>query len=154
MLILVDTGILLRLFEPADPLHRLVVQAVHTLRNHATTSVELVIAPQNAAEFWNVCTRPTSARGGLGLTIPDTDKRLRVIESQFSVLSEPPKAYAQWRQLVLTHGVMGRQVHDARLVATMQSHAIRHILTLNGADFRRFPFVVVFDPTTPFDVRP
>ncbi|MBX9582581.1 MAG: type II toxin-antitoxin system VapC family toxin [Gemmataceae bacterium] len=154
MLVLVDSGILLRLFEPADPLHGFALRAVQTLRYRATTPVELVIAPQNAAEFWSVCTRPSSARGGLGLSIPETERRLRAVEQQFSVLSEPPTAYAQWRQLVVTHGVKGKQVHDARLVATMQSHAIRHILTLNGEDFTRFPFIVVIDPTSTFFVPP
>jgi hypothetical protein len=41
---------------------------------------ELVMATQNLAEFWNVCTRPATARGGLGLSIAETDRRLSVLE--------------------------------------------------------------------------
>jgi hypothetical protein len=40
------------------------------------------------------------------------------------------------------------QVHDARLVALMQVHGITHILTLNGADFARYPGIVPIDPAS------
>ena len=41
-------------------------------------------------------------------------------------------------------GAKGRQVHDANIVATMQRHGIRHLLTHNEADFERYtPFITV-----------
>ena len=40
------------------------------------------------------------------------------------------------------------QVHDARLVALMQVHGITHILTLNRADFARYPGIVPIDPVS------
>ena len=64
MLILSDSGILLRLFEPRDPQHAIIRLAVDILIGRGE---ELVTAPQNVAEFWNVCTRPATARGGFGL---------------------------------------------------------------------------------------
>jgi predicted nucleic acid-binding protein len=48
--------------------------------------------------------------------------------------------------LLVVHAVKGKQVHDARLVAMMEAHGITHILTLNGADFARYPGIVVIDP--------
>ena len=69
-----------------------------------------------------------------------------MIEAGFSLLDEPPAAYPNWRQLVSTHGVSGKQVHDARLVGLMQAHGIAHILTPNGPDFVRYPGNVVIDP--------
>jgi hypothetical protein len=45
----------------------------------------LVTAAQCAAEFWNVCTRPTTARGGFGLSIPEAGRRLRVLEGLFHI---------------------------------------------------------------------
>src|SRR5262249_41126562 len=106
-----------------------------------------VTAAQNAAEIWDVCTRPAAARGGLGLSIPDADRRLRVIERLFRVLTDSPAADQAWRGLLVAHAVRGVQVHDARLVALMQVNGITHILTLNGSDFACYTGIVPIDPT-------
>ena len=143
--ILADTGILLRLLQPADPFHASVEQGVKVI--HARGD-RIVVAAQNMAEFWNVCTRPTTARGGYGLSILETNRRLSIMEAAFAVLSEPSSTYRLWRALVLTLAVHGKQVHDARLVALMQAHGITHILTLNGADFSRYPGIVPVDPAS------
>ncbi|MBO0697637.1 MAG: PIN domain-containing protein [Zavarzinella sp.] len=145
MLVLCDSGILLRLFEPTDLLHLTVRSAVEALQVRGD---KLVTAPQNAAEFWNVCTRPATARGGFGLDTAEAERRLQAVERTFSLLTEPPTAYALWRALVVTHSVQGKQVHDARLAALMAAHGITHILTLNGPDFARFPAITVLDPAT------
>jgi predicted nucleic acid-binding protein len=143
MFVLADSGILIRLYETSDPLHAVVRLAVDTLEARGD---ELVAAHQNFAEFWNVCTRPTTARGGLGLSLPATEGRLARAEGRFGRLAELRNVYANWRQLLVTHGVRGKQVHDARLVAIMQAHGIAHILTLNVADFTRYPGITVLDP--------
>ena len=114
-----------------------------------TRGDRLVAAAQNFAEFWNVCTRPKSARGGLGLTIPETERRLTILERLIPVLGEHHDTYSIWRSRVVRYRVSGRQVHDARLAAPMLAHGLTHILTLNGADFARFPGIVVFDPAAP-----
>jgi predicted nucleic acid-binding protein len=145
MLILADSGILLRLFHTADPFHATVDTAVSVLRSRGE---KLAYSLQNAAEFWNVCTRPVTARGGQGLDITETEHRLGMIETGFALLSERPAVYPIWRQLVVAHGVQGKQVHDARLAALMLAHGITHILTLNGADFARFPGIVPVDPAS------
>ncbi len=143
--VLADSSILLRLLEAGDPLHPSICQAVSVLQGRGE---RIVIAPQNAAEFWNVCTRPVTARGGYGLSVEETNARLVIIESLFAVLSEPATTYGIWRSLVVTHGVQGKQVYDARLAALMQAHAISHILTLNGLDFARYPGIIPIDPSS------
>jgi hypothetical protein len=49
-------------------------------------------------------------------------------------------------------GVVGKQVHDARLVAVCHVHAVTHVLTFNVAHFARLagfgPGVVVVDPAS------
>jgi len=40
--------------------------------------------------------------------------------------------YTKWRRLVVSFGVSGIQVHDARIVATMIVHGVTHILTQIG----------------------
>ena len=114
MLVLVDSGILLRLLEPSDPRHAAIRGAVRVLRNRGNT---LVMSTQNAAEFWNVCTRPVAARGGFGLSIANAERRLRVIPDN-------PVAYQVWRGLLVSHAVKEVHVHDARLVALMQVNGI------------------------------
>jgi len=42
--------------------------------------------------------------------------------------------------------VLGKNVHDARLVAAMLEHNITHLLTLNVKDFKRFDEITVVDP--------
>jgi len=143
MLVLLDTGILLRLVNRSDPEHATVRAALRLLKQRGDS---LITAPQNIAEFWNVCTRPASARGGYGLSVAETAQRLRLLERLFKVLTETPAAYPVWKQLVVTHGVMGVQVHDARLVALMAAQGVTHILTLNTADFSRYPKTVAQTP--------
>lgn len=143
MFVLTDSGILLRLFEPNDPLHAIVKTAADVL---TAGSNKLVTATQNVAEFWNVCTRPASARGGFGLTVTQAELRLQKVEQRFALLSEPPTLYPIWRNLVVSLAVQGKQVHDARLAALMHAQGIAHILTLNGGDFVRYPGITVLDP--------
>jgi predicted nucleic acid-binding protein len=143
---LVDTNVLLRFVDRRDPLHPTMRAAIRKLRQ---AGHHLYIAPQNCVEFWNVATRPPE-RNGFGLTPTDTNWSLRLIERLFSVLPEQPTVYLAWRQLVVQFSVRGVQVHDARLVAMMQTHNITHILTTNTADFARYTSIGVtaVDPTS------
>lgn len=97
-------------------------------------------------EFWNVFTRPKN-RNGLGLTAAEADHEASLIEQRFTLLPENDLIHPVWRQLVVTTGVSGVQVHDARLVAAMRVHGVNHLLTLNGADFVRFANITVTDPS-------
>ena len=48
-----------------------------TLRSNG---VRLVTSPQDIAEFWNVSTRPATARGGYGRSIRDTERCVEFFE--------------------------------------------------------------------------
>ncbi len=143
MPVLLDTGILLRLFERLDPNYS-DLQAV--LKLLWTRGDELVITPQNAVEFWNVSTRPATARGGYGQSIAKTRARLMAIERICRVLPETPATFVEWKGLVVAHSIVGASVHDARIVAQMAVWKIGKIVTLNSADFRRFPGIDVQTP--------
>jgi predicted nucleic acid-binding protein len=143
---LVDTGVWLRLFDRADPEHADIREALRLLRSSGHT---LAACPQNIAEFWNVSTRPTSARGGYGKSAATTELRVQFIERNGLILDESPAAYRQWRRLLVQHQIQGLTAHDARLVSMMQLTGITHILTLNVADFARYQGIV---PVTPKDV--
>lgn len=48
----------------------------------------------------------------------------------------------------MEYGVSGKQVYDARLVASMIAHNVKHILTFNTVDFTRYATegIVAVDP--------
>jgi predicted nucleic acid-binding protein len=47
---------------------------------------------------------------------------------------------------VIAHSVVGVEVHDAKLVASMNAYGITHLLTFNTGDFERYPGITVVDP--------
>jgi len=143
MNILVDTGILLRVVIRADPLHAQAREAVRSLRARGD---KLIALTQNAAEFWNVCTRPSSAKGGYGLSIQDAAKKLRLVERLVEFSPDSLAAFQEWKRLVVAHSITGIQVHDARIASAMNAYGISHILTFNGNDFKRFSGITVIDP--------
>ncbi len=101
---------------------------------------------QNLAEFWNVTTRPSTARGGFGITHAVAEQRLATLERLVTILTESVASYTEWRRLILQHAVSGVQVHDARLVAVMRVHSVTTLLTLNPRDFTRYPGLTILTP--------
>ena len=55
-----------------------------------------------------------------------------------TLLPDSEAVYREWRRIVVQHGVLGVQAHDARLAAAMFVHDVSHILTLNATDFKTF----------------
>lgn len=145
MIYFCDTGILLRLVNPMADEHAKIKKTMALLyqAGHRPTT-----GLQNMIEFWGVCTRSATARGGFGMSLLQTRQRMTLIETSMPVLPESPDIYSHWRNLVIKHRVMGRNVHDARIAALMLVHNVQHILTLNAADFRRYPLIVL----TPDDI--
>ncbi|MDX2267142.1 MAG: hypothetical protein NW208_03485 [Bryobacter sp.] len=73
MRVLVDTNIIVRSVQKNHPACPIARQALLTLYRARHV---LCLAPQNIAEFWNVCTRPMEANG-LGLSIEAADNYTR-----------------------------------------------------------------------------
>ena len=148
MAYLVDTSILARLANTADALHAVSAQAVLELHQRGEG---LHVTAQNLVEFRNLATRPRAVNG-LGLSVVDVEAKAVVFEGKFPLLPETPDIYPAWKALVGALGVIGKRVHDARLVAVCHVHAVTHLLTFNVAHFigmARFgPGIVVVDPAT------
>ena len=141
---LVDTNILLRMTRRSDPQHDVVAAALARLAEQGTT---LCYTHQNIAELWNTMTRPAQ-RNGLGLSVAEAEREVLAIEAGMSLLPESERVYREWREIIVKHGVMGVQVHDARLAAAMYVHGVKHILTLNVADFSRFEDLTGLHPSS------
>lgn len=142
MNVLVDANILLRLAEPGHHQHRAAADTTAALR---TQGHILCVVPQNFYEFWVVFTRPVSLNG-LGRSAAEAAAGLATITANFTMLPDTPAILPAWERLVTTHAVLGKNAHDARLVAAMQVHGVSHLLTFNDQDFRRFP-ITVLTPT-------
>lgn len=90
------------------------------------------------AEFWVVCTRPITARGGYGLTPAQTEQKARIIERYYHLLPDSFATHQEWRRLIVAHAVRGVTMHDTRIVAAMHVYGVTHLLTINQDDFARF----------------
>lgn len=139
---LLDTNILLRLYQPGSPEFPWIRNAISSLHR---ANAALSFLPQNIVEFWNVSTRPI-AQNGYGLSSAETENVAREIEKAFTMLPEVEAIHREWRRLVLAYGVAGAKVHDARIVAAMIVHGVRHVLTLDQAGFGRYKEVVSVHP--------
>jgi predicted nucleic acid-binding protein len=144
----IDTSILGRLANSRDVQHTVATRAVLELHRRGEG---LHVAPQVMVEFRDVATRPVAVNG-LGLSTADTEALAATFEARFPVLPETPNIYPAWKALVGALGVIGKRVHDARLVAVCHVHGVTHLLTFNVGHFAGMagfgPGVVVIDPTS------
>jgi predicted nucleic acid-binding protein len=148
MAYLIDTSILGRLANVRDTQHAASARAVLELHRRGDV---LHVAPQVMVEFRNVATRPVAVNG-LGLSPVETETLAAVFAARFPLLAETPDIYPAWKALVGALSIVGKQVHDARLVAVCHVHAVTHVLTFNVSHFARLsgfgPGVALVDPAS------
>lgn len=146
MAMLLDTSILGRLANRADVSYPVAKSAIAELHRRGEV---LHVTPQNLIEFRNFATRPVAANG-LGLSASASENLAAVFEVSFPLLNDTPDIYPAWKAIVGSLGLIGKQVHDARLAAVCHVHAVKHLLTFNVAHFTRLaacgPGLVVVDP--------
>lgn len=131
---LLDTNILARLTERSSRQHQTAANAVKTL---IARGALLFITPQNFGEFWSLATRPPT-KNGMGLTAATAAAEFANHKNAFRMLPDDAATFAQWERLVSTYGVIGPDVHDARLAAVALVYQVPNVLTFNGKHFRRF----------------
>jgi predicted nucleic acid-binding protein len=148
MAYLVDTNILVRLANAADPSNAIADRAVLQLHRQGET---IYITAQNLVEFRSVATRPKYVNG-LGMSLPDTDAKAAEFEAVFPLLPETADIFPAWKAVVSAVGVKGKQVHDARLVAVCHVHKVTHLLTFNTTHFLALaafgPGIMIVEPTS------
>src|SRR5438270_8192680 len=97
---LLDTNVLLRLYQPNSPEFSSLRSAVRLLHR---ADAALYFLSQNIVEFWNVSTRPV-AQNGYGLSPAETDEVAKQIERAFILLPEVEAIHHEWRRLVIKYG--------------------------------------------------
>jgi predicted nucleic acid-binding protein len=142
---LVDTNVLMRYVEVASAQHGAAVNAIAAL---VASGDALYITPQNLIEFWVSATRPITVNG-LGQAPAQVALLVARFQITFTMLPDTAAIFAEWERIATGYGVIGKQAHDARLVAAMKAHGISHLLTFNVAHFNRYSAgegITVIDP--------
>ena len=133
----VDTNVLVNASLSTAPFHPAAFQALRDLR---LAGVELWISRQILREYLATLSRPQSFTAPLAAAVLSAD--LIYFQSRFRIAEDGPAVTATLLQLITRTAVGGRQIHDANIVATMQVHGIRNLLTYNVSDFRRFASII------------
>ena len=139
----VDTNILARSVQENHPMHMVAKESVKVLLGRGE---EVYGLAQNLYEFWVAATRPLE-QNGLGLSAAQAQMHLVEFETTLVPVPDVSDIYPEWKRLVGLRTVMGKNAHDARIVAAMSVHGISHLLTFNGRDFKRFQDIItVIEP--------
>ncbi len=139
---LVDTNVLLRWSNASTTDHNLCTKAIDSLVRDKN---DLCICAQVLIEYRVVATRPLSVNG-FGLGSDDVRRYMSDLREIFTVLPELPDIAERWEDIVDRYAVLGRQAHDARLVAIMLGHGIRDLITFNTRDFEKYSELNVHKP--------
>lgn len=131
--VFVDTNVLVYANVISAPL-RAAAQA--RLQSLIGAGVELWTSRQVLREYCAVLSRPQWF--SVPVAAPAIDADLVRFEAAFRIAEDGPAIFLRLRALLLAIPVGGKQVHDANIVATMQAHGLRQLLTHNTSDFTRF----------------
>jgi toxin-antitoxin system PIN domain toxin len=141
--IAVDTNILVYAHRSDARLHATAAKVMVQLAEDAEA---WAIPWQCLVEFVAVVTNPRIWRVGA----TPMDAALLQIESwlespTINTLAETPQFFATFRDLLLSSGVSGGQVHDARIAAICMYHGVSELWTADR-DFGRFPRLKTRNP--------
>jgi predicted nucleic acid-binding protein len=135
--VFVDTNVLVYATQAASAHH---AAALALLRSPEAAGIPLWISDQVLREFLAVVTRPQPAVPTMPMAL--AIEQVKFFSQRFWIAVEGPAVRTQLLALLSTYPTAGRQVHDANIVATMLANSIKHLLTFNGSDFRRFASLI------------
>jgi predicted nucleic acid-binding protein len=139
--IFIDTNVLVHAGVMESPFHR---SALSAIQAREQSGVKLWISRQVLREYLVTLTRPQTYTHPVPIStlIP----QIRSFENRFRVAEDGPQITEKLLALMEQIPTGGRQVHDANIVATMQAYGIRHLLTHNTDDFKRFSGLITLLP--------
>ena len=132
----VDTNALIYANVQESPLHS---QALSALEAAYGSGRPVWISRQIVREYIAVMTRHDM------LSVSQMKSVLSQVEQfigQFKIANETSAVTEFLLTLLDKHQCGGKQVHDANIVATMLCYDIRHLLTANVSDFKRFDSII------------
>jgi hypothetical protein len=115
------------------------------LNDWPNQAIPLAASTQVFREYLVVATRPVEVNG-MGLGLDEALANLSVFRGRMRLLLENEQAWDRLRTLLSKYGCLGKQIHDANLVATSLASGIARLVTANVEDFRRFkPEIEIID---------
>jgi predicted nucleic acid-binding protein len=141
-LLFLDTNILLTATSEDRDNHHLALD-LFTLA--PASGVHLAVSGQVLREYLVVATRPPGSNG-LGLSTSNAIRNVKVFQSRTLLLDEPEEVTERLFDLVDAHGLSGKRIHDANIVAVMKAHLVSTILTSNTSDFATFQEISAISP--------
>jgi predicted nucleic acid-binding protein len=139
--VFLDTNVLIYVSRPSAPEHG---AARRTLGQLEAEGGALWISQQVLREYLAVATRPQATAPPLPRATALAD--IRRFRASFEIAADNPSVLDRLLQLLATHSVAGKQVHDANVVATMLDHGVHRLLSFNTADFRPFIGLITLVP--------
>ena len=129
MLCLIDTNILIYLYDVASPHH---AAARALLRALFGQGMRFRLAPQVLYEFWVMATRPI-ADGGLGFHRVAARREIQDLAARYPMLDDSMVTWDEVIDLAVAEGVVGRRIHDARMIAVMRRHGVADVASFDAA---------------------
>jgi len=139
--VFIDTNILVYATRPSAPNHSAARVALNRLEAEGAI---LWISAQVLREYLAVVTRAQVTAPALPMATAIAD--VRRFQSIFEVAYPGRGGLDRLLDLLAAGRGVGRQVHDANIVATMLEFGIRRLLTFNAADFHRFANLIELVP--------
>jgi len=104
----------------------------------------LAVTPQIIRDYLAVMTRPVEVNG-LGLSAVDAQANANAIRAMTTLLGETADTITRLLDLIAAGPVMGRQVHDANVVACALVHGASAIVTDNVHHLSRFDSLIAIE---------
>ncbi len=131
--VFVDTNVLIFAASQTAPLYQAARQKLADLRQTGTFTW---VSRQVLREYLAAMSRPQRFKNPTPMSTLIAD--ILDFQSRFLVADEDAAITANLLALLSSIPCGGKQVHDANIVATMQAHGLRRLLTDNVSDFQRF----------------
>lgn len=141
--VFIDTNILVFSSHQGSPNHGIAREILTTLHNTGTC---LWISRQVLREYLVVMTRIDLLSGVF--RCDDFIKDVKHFEQKFMIAEDGPSVTHLLLDLLHDFPTIGKQIHDANIVATMLSVGVRDLLTDNVVDFQRYSDLIQVHPLT------
>ena len=139
---IVDANILVYAMDADAPQHAAARALLDTARVDPATT--LYVTSQVLCEFYSVITNPRRVKKARSTA--DALQALAGLLAFLHVLPIPARTVEGWMELLRRRQVIGGDVFDLQLIATMLANGVLRIYTFNTEDFAVFSELMVITP--------
>lgn len=143
--VFLDSNVLLAATDHTRSAHAAAVAALEQWPAAGTT---LYASGQVLREYLVVATRPVEVNG-LGLSSREAWSNAAALRARLRLLDEDVAVNQRLLEIGGTTEIVGKQIHDANLVATMLVHGLDTLATDNLQHFARYRDLVTVLPLQP-----